>query len=90
MQTKIDTTSTKPYEYTYKETSVDTRVWTITSSKQLTEEEVEEYGMESGTFGQEGKVEEISDSQNGVVKIKFDGTEYGDDTQLEVEGDTIE
>ena len=81
---------TKEFEYTYSETSVDTRVWTITSSKQLTEEEVEEYAQESGTFGEEGKVEEISDSQNGVVKIKFEGTEYGGDTQFEVDGDTIE
>ena len=38
---------TKEYEYRYIEQSVDVRTWKIISSKQLTEDEVREYGMES-------------------------------------------
>ena len=38
------------YEYKYTEQSVDIREWTITSPRKLTEEEVQEIGMDWGSF----------------------------------------
>ena len=38
------------YEYKYTEQSVDVREWTITSPRKLTEEEVQEIGMDWGSF----------------------------------------
>ena len=75
------------YEYKYTEQSVDVRTWTITSPTQLTEEEVREIGMDWGSFT-EGETSIVEDDNYPKCKVFFDGVEYGDDTQTEVEGDT--
>ena len=75
---------TKEYEYRYIEQSVDVRTWKIISSKQLTEDEVREYGVESD-WQKEGS---ITNFHHDKVKVEFEGVEYGDDTQTEIIGDT--
>tara|TARA_B110000285_G_scaffold210102_1_gene251671 strand:+ start:85 stop:396 length:312 start_codon:yes stop_codon:yes gene_type:complete len=75
------------YEYKYTEQSVDVRTWTITSPTQLTEEEVREIGTDWGSFT-EGETSIVEDDSYPKCKVFFDGVEYGDDTQTEVEGDT--
>jgi len=74
------------YEYRYIEQSVDVRTWKITSPKQLTEDEVKEYGMDSN-FQNEGAITKFTHEK---VEVEFEGVEYGDDTQIEVQGDTKE
>ena len=58
------------YEYRYIEQSVDVRTWKITSPKQLTEDEVKEYGMESN-WDKEGG----SYWMHGESLVRFDGME---------------
>ena len=74
------------YEYRYIEQSVDVRTWKITSKKQLTEDEVKEYGMESN-WQEEGATTKFPHDK---VEVKFEVVEYGDDTQIEVQGNTKE
>ena len=74
------------YQYTYTEQSVDVRTYRVTSPKQLSEEEVNEMCRCSG-LDREGEIQE--DRENKIV-IEYDGVEYGDDCQTEVEGDTKE
>jgi len=74
------------YEYRYIEQSVDVRTWKITSAKQLTEDEVREYGVESN-WQEEGAITKFPHDK---VKVEFEGVEYGDDTQTEIIGDTKE
>ena len=74
------------YEYRYIEQSVDVRTWKITSPKQLTEDEVKEYGMDSN-FQSEGAITKFPHEK---VEVEFEGVEYGDDTQIEVQGNTKE
>jgi len=77
------------YEYKYTEQSVDVREWSITSPKKLTEEEVREIGMDWGSFT-EGETSIVEDDDYPKCKVVFNGIEYGDDTQTEVEGDTAD
>ena len=77
------------YEYKYTEQSVDVRTWTITSPTQLTEEEVQEIGTDWGSFT-EGETSIVEDDNYPKCKVFFNGIEYGDDTQTEVEGDTLD
>jgi len=77
----------KDYEYRYIEQSVDVRRWTITSPTQLTEEEVREIGTDWGSFT-EGETSIVEDDNYPKCKVFFDGIEYGDDTQIEIQGDT--
>ena len=74
------------YEYRYIEQSVDVRTWKITSKKQLTEDEVKEYGVESN-WDKEG---DITKHKKENVVVEYEGVEYGDDTQIEVQGNTKE
>ena len=60
-----------------------------TSAKQLTEEEVREIGMDWGSFT-EGETSIVEDDNYPKCKVFFNGIEYGDDTQTEVEGDTLD
>jgi len=77
----------KDYEYRYIEQSVDVRTWTITSPTQLTEEEVQEIGTDWGSFT-EGETSIVEDDNYPKCKVFFDGIEYGDDTQIEIQGNT--
>ena len=77
------------YEYRYIEQSVDVREWSIISPRKLTEEEVQEIGMDWGSFT-EGETSIVEHEDYPKCKVFFNGTEYGDDTQIEVEGDTAD
>ena len=70
------------YIYEASEQSVDVRSWTIESDRQLTEEEVTEIYQDS-QIEDEGKEQEY---KKGIM-VTFDGTEYGDDSIPNVEGD---
>ena len=74
------------YTYTYEEWSQDTRSYRVTSPKQLTEQEVIDMCVEAG-LDREGEMQE--DKETKIV-IEYDGVEYGDDCQTNVEGDTKE
>ena len=77
------------YEYKYTEQSVDVREWSIISPRKLTEEEVQEIGMDWGSFT-EGETSIVEHEAYPKCKVVFNGTEYGDDTQIEVEGETAD
>ena len=70
------------YEYQAKEQTVDTRVWTIESDRQLTEDEVNEIYRSRCDDMQE----EIPTTRNDI-RVTYVGTDYGDDSQSWCEGD---
>ena len=74
------------YEYRYIEQSVDVRTWKITSPTQLTEQEVQDLAVESG-FDREGEMSE--DKETNII-VEYEGVDYGDDCQTEIQGDTKE
>ena len=74
------------YTYKYTEQSVDVRKWIITSPEKLTEEQVNEIGMDWGSFT-EGESSTVEHEDYPKCKVIFNGTEYGDDTQIETQGD---
>ena len=74
------------YTYTYEQWSQDTRSYRVTSPKQLTEQEVIDMCVDSG-LDREG---EITEDKETKIVIEYDGVEYGDDCQTNVEGDTKE
>jgi len=75
---------TKDYEYRYIEQSVDVRTWVVNSPKKLTEEEISEMCVNSG-MDREG---ERSEDIKTKIIIEYEGVEYGDDCQTEIQGDT--
>ena len=77
---------TKEYEYRYIEQSVDVRTWKVTSPKQLTKNEITDICVYSG-MDREGEMHE--DKKTKVV-IEYEGVDYGDDCQTEIQGDTKE
>mgnify|MGYP003635810993 FL=1 len=74
------------YEYKYTEQSVDVRTWNITSPKKLTEQEVQDLVVDSG-FDREGEMSE--DKETNII-VEYEGVDYGDDCQTEIQGDTKE
>ena len=74
------------YEYKYTEQSVDVRTWKITSPKKLTEQEVQDLAVDS-EFGEEGRVSKDKETN---ITVEYEGVEYGDDCQTEIQGDTKE
>tara|TARA_B100000424_G_scaffold215182_1_gene173030 strand:+ start:539 stop:772 length:234 start_codon:yes stop_codon:yes gene_type:complete len=72
------------YEYTVTESSVDTRRWIITSDSKLSEQDIMDIYIEIGFDNEDVRVQYCS-----VFNIitKYCGTEYGDDTQVSIEGD---
>ena len=70
------------YIYEASEQSVDVRSWTIKSDRQLTEEEVTEIYQDS-QIDDEGEEQEYSTG----ITVTFEGTEYGDDSIPDVQGD---
>ncbi len=70
------------FTYYYKETSQDTRSWEIESEVKLTEDEI----MQLST---EVSFEDGDTSKGENYQVTFRGTEYGDDTQYEIDGDEI-
>jgi hypothetical protein len=69
------------YKYTYDEWSQDTRTWEIESDKQLTEEEIIDIALNT-------EMDEKKPYQAKDFVCKFKGTEWGDDSQFEITGDT--
>ena len=72
----------KQYIYEASEQTVDVRSWTIKSDRQLTEEEVTEIYQDS-QIDDEGEEQEYSTG----ITVTFEGTEYGDDSIPDVQGD---
>lgn len=71
------------YKYTYEEWSQDTRTYEIESDKKLTQEEI--IDIASSTSMDEKRPYQTKD-----FVCKFKGTEWGDDSQFEITGDTKE
>lgn len=69
------------YKYTYKEWSQDTRTFEIESKVKLTEEEI----VDIATTTPEN---EVSVYQTKDFTSRYTGTEWGDDCQFEITGDT--
>ena len=72
------------YEYTVTESSVDTRHWIIKSDSKLSEEDIMDIHLEIG-FDNEGVRVQYCSVFNIITK--YCGTDYGDDTQVSIEGD---
>ena len=70
------------YIYEASEQSVDVRSWTIKSDRQLTEDEVTEIYQDS-QIDDEGEEQEYSTG----ITVTYEGTEYGDDSIPDVQGD---
>ena len=69
------------YTYYYEETSRNTRCWEIESEVMLTENEIMELSMEADSDGET--------SSGDTYKVTFTGTEYGDNTDIEITGDDL-
>jgi len=70
------------YKYYYDEWSQDTRKYIIESNVELTEQEIQDMALSCSMV--EGST--YSDKNS---KATFRGTEYGDDTQIEITGDWV-
>jgi|TARA_R110000803_G_scaffold202637_2_gene267858 hypothetical protein len=70
----------KKYKYTYRfsEQTVDTRYYKVESNTKLTQSE-----MQQIAWGVEQTDGETIEDENG--KATFDGIEYGDDAQYQIE-----
>ena len=75
------------HTYYYIESSQDERSWTIESEVQLTEEGVKEIAQ--GSSMTDGYTE-TGGATGERYLLKFDGTEWGDDIQSEVQGDLLD
>lgn len=64
------------YRYTHEEQSVDIRTWTVESDVPLTDEQVEELCSEHGF--DEGTAHDTKEGNS----VKYNGTEYGDDSHF--------
>ena len=71
-------------EYQVDEWSVDTRKWVIKTPRKLTHEEVFKIYNEYSSFDKEEI--ELPDEFEGIT-IAFIGTRYGDNSELEMNGD---
>ena len=69
------------YKYTYDEWSQDTKTWEIESNRQLTEEEIIDIATSTD-------MKENAQYKTKDFVCKFKGTEWGDDSQFEITGDT--
>ena len=71
------------YKYTITEYSQDTRTWEISSDVKLTKEFITDNQSEFCDVSQ------LEHSKRTIDKIEvsYCGTEYGDDTQVDIDGD---
>ena len=77
------------YTYVVEEWSQDSRRYTIESDRKLTESELQDCYIEAG-IPDEGTTIEVGEIPSGKVNVTvtYEGTEYGDDGQMDiVEGD---
>lgn len=75
------------YEYIVDEWSNDTRVWTIKSKVKLTRDEAFEAWSEVGILPDEGESMETETSLGNNVTVVYDGVEYGDNCEYDIEGE---
>tara|TARA_Y100001937_G_scaffold76227_1_gene103543 strand:- start:9 stop:272 length:264 start_codon:yes stop_codon:yes gene_type:complete len=84
----------KKYTYMIEEWSSDTRFYKIESDEKLTEEEVKDSVREVGIpieAGEKIKIDELPSGKEVDIIGVYQGTEYGEDSQMEiVEGDTAD
>ena len=84
----------KKYTYMVEEWSSDTRFYKIESDEKLTEEEVKDSVREVGIpieAGDKIKIDELPSGKEVDIIGVYQGTEYGEDSQMEiVEGDTAD
>ncbi len=85
IELEMEQQKTKKYHYTITEYSADSRTWTITSEAQLTEEFLEENADEFCDVTQSLNSSAIFKK----IEVSYNGTDYGDDTQQEIEGDFL-
>jgi len=86
------------YTYEVEEYTQDTRHYTIQSDVKLTEEQINlafcEVDLKDGatnTFTLEDIDDDVLTPENKVnIKVIFNYTEYGDDAQVNITGDTVE
>ena len=72
------------YKYIYEEYSQDTRKYEIESDKMLTEQEIQDIALSVPIV--DGSTDE--DKEEGY-KVKFIGTEFGDDSQVNLSGSEV-
>ena len=72
------------YTYHVKEYSRDNRLYLIESENKLTEDEVHE------AFPEVTLVDGATSITKDGIKVTFQGTEYGDDAQVNIEGNLKE
>jgi len=76
------------YEYIVDEWSNDTRVWTIKSKVKLTRDEAFEAWSTVGILPEEGEeFEGFETSLGNIVNVVYDGVEYGDNCEYDIEGE---
>ena len=81
------------YHYTITEYSQDTRTWEISSDVKLTEEFITNNQSEFCDVGQSEQslriIRNLEDEEITIDKIEvaYSGTDYGDDTQVDIDGD---
>ena len=73
------------YTYVVEEWSTDSRRYTVKSDRKLTENELKDAYMELG-IPDVGTTTEVDEIPNGKVNVTvyYDGTDYGDDGQMEI------
>ena len=86
------------YTYEVEEYSQDSRHYTIESDIRLTKEQITkaycEVGFKDGDFNEltlEDIDDDVSTPKNKInIRVTFNYTEYGDDSQVNIGGDDIE
>ena len=71
----------KNYKYHVEEYSQDVRLYLVESEEKLTKEEIYE------AFPEVGLVEGATNITEKGIKVTFKGTEYGDDSQVNIDGE---
>tara|TARA_Y100000114_G_scaffold13718_1_gene11088 strand:- start:249 stop:509 length:261 start_codon:yes stop_codon:yes gene_type:complete len=80
------------FNYKFEETSTDTRHFYIESEVELTEDEARLLISEVSLTDNDSSSGDINDwdiQQKGSYKVTFKGTEYGDNTDIEITGDDV-
>jgi len=68
------------YEYTVEEQSVDIRTFKVVSDKPLSDEKINEY-YPIASFNEHTV---YTADYNPKVTVQYEGTEYGDDSQVKI------
>ena len=63
------------FEYSHEESTVDVRHWNVCTNRPLTDEQVQDICNDYG-------FEDTYPTDNGSIKVTYNGTEYGDDAEI--------